>query len=179
MAKQIYENFKKSRWFPLIVGAVDIVFGILCLFNPKGRMEMIALLIGLSFLLSGLIHILSGIINRSYKRILVTGLLYGVVLSVLAIAIFVNLELVGKYLPTLVGFVMVVGSLYTLFYSLSALRNGAGSGWLGFVMDAVVFGLGVFFIACPDVVGASFGVFSGIVLLLDGLKNLISFVMFK
>jgi len=179
MSKEAYENFKKSRWFPLIVGVVCIVFGILCLANPEGKMEMIALFLGLAFLFSGLMQILSAIINRANKKIMITGIIFGLVLSVLAIIIFVNLELIGKYLPTLVGFVMVLSSLYSLYRSISALGNGSKSGWLGLVLDIVVLVLGILFIVSSEFVGKSFGIFSGIVLLLDGVSNLINFVMFK
>jgi len=177
--KESYENFRKSRWFPLIIGVVYVVFGILCLVNPEAKMESIAMLIGIAILLAGLIQILSGIVNRADKKSLVSNMIIGVVLVVLAILVFVNLELMGKYLPTIFGFMMVLSGLSSLLHSITMYRAGVKNWWINAVIAVIVLVLGIVFIANPGFVGQAIGIFTGIVLLINGLSNLISFVLFK
>jgi len=177
--KETYESFKKSRWFPLIIGIACIVFGILCVANPEARLQSIALFIGIAILLSGLVQILSGIVSRSDKKILISSLIIGIILVVLAIVIFVNLELMGKYLPTIFGFMMILGVLPNIFRSIAMVSNGVKSGWVSLIVALVVAGLGIYMVVQPGVVGKAFGIFSGIVLIIYGLSNLVNSIMTK
>ena len=80
--KKLYASFKKSRWFPLVVGLVSIVFGILLLLTPQARMESIALFIGIAIALYGLFSVVVAIMNRDNKKLFLTDLLFGVVLII-------------------------------------------------------------------------------------------------
>ena len=102
--KKLYVSFKKSKWFPLVVGLVSIIFGIMLLLSPQAKMENIALFFGLAVALYGLFTVLVAVMNRDNKKLFATDLLFGIVLIVVTIFIFANLALIGKYLPTLVGF---------------------------------------------------------------------------
>lgn len=177
--KESYESFKKSRWFPLIIGVVCVVFGIMCLANPEAKMETIAMIIGIAILLSGVLQILTGLVARADKKALIADLIIGAVLITLAILIFVNLELMGKYLPTIFGFMMVLSGLPELFRSIVAMKSGAKTWWISALIAAVVLVLGIVFIANPGYVGKAIGIFTGIVLLLNGISKLISFLLFK
>ena len=177
--KKLYASFKKSRWFPLVVGLVSIVFGILLLLTPQARMESIALFIGLAIVLYALFALLVAFMNRDNKKLFLTDLLFGVVLVVLAILIFANLALIGKYLPTLVGFLMILSSLAEIVRSFSLKSGGLKSWWLGIVPALVVLILGFVFLLKPGFVGASFGIFTGITLVINGIAAVVNFFQLK
>ncbi len=177
--KSMYASFKKSRWFPLVIGVLSIVFGILCLTNPASEMETIALYIDLAIAAYGLFSCIAAILNRDNKKRLASDLILGIILIVLAILVFANLALVGKYLPTVVGFVMIISGIVDLFRSIVLLKNGVKSWWLSAIVAAVVLVLGFIFLLNPGFVGQTIGIFTGIALIINGVSSLISFVQFK
>lgn len=177
--KNLYASFKKSRWFPLVVGLVSIVFGIMLLLTPQARMENIALFIGLAVVLYALFSVVVAIMNRDNKKLFLTDLLFGIVLVVLAILIFANLALIGKYLPTLVGFLMILSSLSEILRSFSLKSSGLKSWWLGIVPAVIVLILGFVFLLKPGFVGASFGIFAGITLVINGIAAIVNFFQLK
>lgn len=177
--KKLYASFKKSRWFPLVVGLVSIVFGILLLLTPQARMENIALFIGLAVVLYALFALLVAFMNRDNKKLFLTDLLFGIVLVVLAILIFANLALIGKYLPTLVGFLMILSSLAEIVRSFSLKSAGLKSWWLSIVPALIVLILGFVFLLKPGFVGASFGIFTGITLVINGIASIVNFFQLK
>ena len=177
--KKLYASFKKSRWFPLVVGLVSIAFGFLLLLTPQAKMENIALFIGLAVALYALFALLVAFMNRDNKKLFLTDLLFGVVLIVLAILIFANLALIGKYLPTLVGFLMILSSLAEIVRSFSLKSGGLRSWWLGVVPALIVLILGFVFLLKPGFVGASFGIFTGITLIINGIAAVVNFFQLK
>ncbi len=177
--KNLYASFKKSRWFPLVIGVLSIVFGILCLTNPAAKMETIALYIGLAMAAYGLFSCLVAILNRDDKKSLASHLILGIILIVLAILVFINLTLIGKYLPSLVGFFMIISAIANLFRSIALMKNNVKSWWLGAIAAAAVLVLGFIILLNPGFVGQTIGIFTGIVLLVNGISSLINFVQYK
>ena len=117
--------------------------------------------------------------NRDAKKLFLTDLLFGVVLIVLAILIFANLALIGKYLPTLVGFFMILSSLAEIVRSFSLKSSGLKSWWLGIVPALIVLILGFVFLLNPGFVGASFGIFTGITMVINGIAAIVNFFQLK
>ena len=162
-----------------MVGLVSIVFGILLLLTPQARMESIALFIGIAIALYGLFSVVVAIMNRDNKKLFLTDLLFGIVLIVLAILVFANLALIGKYLPTLVGFLIILSSLAEIVRSFSLKSGGLKSWWLGIVPALIVLILGFVFLLKPGFVGASFGIFTGITLVINGIAAVVNFFQLK
>lgn len=162
-----------------MVGLVSIVFGILLLLTSQARMESIALFIGIAIALYGLFSVVVAIMNRDNKKLFLTDLLFGIVLIVLAILVFANLALIGKYLPTLVGFLMILSSLAEIVRSFSLKSGGLKSWWLGIVPALIVLILGFVFLLKPGFVGASFGIFTGITLVINGIAAVVNFFQLK
>ncbi len=177
--KNLYASFKKSRWFPLVVGIISILFGILCLTNPQAKMESIALYIGLAVLLYGLFAILLGVLNKEDKKVRLSNIVFGLVFVILAIIIFANLSLIGKYLPTLVGFIFILVAIADLIRSVTLLQNGLKTWWMSALPAIVVLVLGFIYLLKPGYVGSTIGIFTGITLLINGVSGLINFVQFK
>jgi len=176
--KKNFEAFRKSRWFPLVIGIISIVIGILCIANPAARMETIAVIAGVIFLIYGLLQIISGLRAKDNKVLCVSYILIGIVLIVLAILTFANKALIGKYLPTLSGLFMIVSALSVLIPSLSLLKNGVKSWWVSALPSLILLVLGLIFLLAPGFVGQTYGIFAGIAMVVNGLTNLIAFFQF-
>jgi len=176
---EFYASFKKSKWFPLIIGILSLIFGIISLLNPAGRMEIIALIAGILFLLYGLLQVLRGIRIKENLAVKIGYIILGLVIIVIAILDFVNLELVGKYFPTLAGFFMIVCAISNLLSSFALMKNGIKGWWLGALPSIILLVLGFIFLLNPGYVGKAFGIFVGIALIFNGISNLISFFQMK
>lgn len=142
-------------------------------------MESIALFIGIAIALYGLFSVVVAIMNRDNKKLFLTDLLFGIVLIVLAILVFANLALIGKYLTTLVGFLMILSSLAEIVRSFSLKSGGLKSWWLGIVPALIVLILGFVFLLKPGFVGASFGIFTGLTLVINGIAAVVNFFQLK
>ncbi|MCR5089217.1 MAG: DUF308 domain-containing protein [Oscillospiraceae bacterium] len=177
--KKLYASFKKSKWFPLVAGLVSIIFGILLILSPQAKMENIALFIGLAIALYGLFSVIVGVMNRNNRKLFVTDLILGIVLVIVAVLIFANLKLIGKYLPSLVGFFVILSAIAEIIRSVSLMSGGMKSWWLGIIPAAVGLILGFIFLLKPGFVGASFGIFAGVTLLVNGLASVINFFQLK
>jgi len=177
--KDFYESFKKSRWFPLVMGILSVVLGFLCLINPQMKMESIALYIAFIVLVYGVLQLLSGLMTKDNGKLRAMNLIVGVIAVILAIVVFANKALVGKYLPTVVGFYMIISAIGTLLNSLSLMKNGIKNWWASALPAAVVLVLGLVILLNPGFAGATFGIITGITLLVSGLSHLINFIQFK
>jgi len=177
--KEWYESFKQSKWFPLVVGILSVVLGLICLFNPGIRMESIALMAGILFLLYGLLQIVNGIFIKDHAGLRAGSIVLGLIMIVLAILDFANLQLVGKYLPTLTGFFMILCALANLIPSFAQMKGGLKNWWLAALPAIILLVLGLIFLLKPGYVGKTFGIFAGIALLVNGVSNLISFFQMK
>jgi len=177
--KEFYESFKKSKWFPLVIGVASFILGILFLANPSREMKNNALFIGIAILVYGVLVILAGLKNRASKKAFATNMVVGAACVVAAVAVFANLELIGKYLPTLFGFLMILTGLRDLISSVALLKSGLKNWWLAALPAVVVLVLGFIFLLAPGFVGKSFGIFTGITLLVNGVSSLINFTQFK
>jgi len=155
--KDSLASFKKSKWFPLIMGIISLVLGVIGLINPKMRMESIALVAGIVFLIYGLLQIINGIAVKDNTALRVSSIIFGLIMIVLAILDFANLGLVGKYLPTLAGLFMIVNALSNLIPSFKLMKNGIKSWWLSALPAVILLILGILFILLPGYIGQAFG----------------------
>ncbi len=177
--KGYYESFRKSKWFPLAIGIMSIVIGLICIANPQINMESIALYFGIVILGYGVFQILAGLSVKDNQNLKIVYIVIGAIITILAICVFLNLALIGKYLPTLIGFFMIVASVMALLRSLVLFKNGLKSWWAGAVPALIVLALGLVFLLAPGFVGQTFGIFTGVTLLLNGVSGLINFIQYK
>ncbi len=161
------------------MGIFFLVIGIICVMNPHIQMESMAFYIAIIFIIYALFQIFAGLLTKDNQKLRVLHIAAGAVVLVCAIFIFANLELIGKYLPSLIGFFMILSSGSSLFHSLILWKNGESGWWLGAVLAAIVLVLGFVFLLSPGFVGKSFGIFTGVTLLINGTSNLISFMQLK
>lgn len=121
--KELYTSFRKSRWFPLITSIVSIFLGIVCLMNSQLQMKKLAMYAGVGFLIYGACRMFAALLIKDNKKQKILNAVIGIVVILLSILDFVNLDLVGKYIPVLAGFVMIVCGITNVFRSLVLLKS--------------------------------------------------------
>lgn len=173
--KEFYASWKRSKWFPLVIGILSLILGVIGILYPKGRMESIALLAGIVFLVYGLLQIINGIRVKDNTAMRVVSVVLGLIAIVLAILDFANLQLIGKYLPTLAGFFMIICAITDLVPSFALLKSGRKNWWYSALPAIILLVLGFIFLLMPGYVGQAFGILVGIALVINGVSCLISF----
>ena len=176
--KEFYASFRKTRWFPLLAGILAVILGIFCILHPAAEMERLALWAGSVLLAYGLLRVIAGLLVKDNRKLLVMNVIYGLIVVVLAVLVFANLALIGKYLPVLAGFFLILSSIADLFRSLVLMKNGSRTWWINAILSLAVLVLGFVFLLKPGFVGQTFGIYTGVTLLLLGVTNLIHFAQF-
>lgn len=100
----LFDSRADDRWIMAIAGIIGIVLGIIVMKNPEGTIKVIALIVALFWLISGLVDLFRGLTNsqlpdRTLRIIFgLTSALFGVVVLMWpAITVGVFAILVGIY----------------------------------------------------------------------------------
>ncbi len=100
----VFDSHAQDRWLMAIAGIVGIALGVVVMKNPEGTVKVIALIVAIFWLISGLVDLFRGLTNsalpdRSLRIVFgVMAILFGVVILVWpAITIGVFAILAGIY----------------------------------------------------------------------------------
>lgn len=177
--KEALVSFKNSKWFPLAMSVLSVVLGIILILNPQLNMESVALYAGVMFLIYGIFQVCCGILMKGSTMFRVCAVILGACMIILAIVVFANLALIGKYLPTLAGFFMIISAISYLLPSFALLKDGIKTWWFGALPAIILLVFGLVFLLLPGFVGQAFGIFTGIAMLINGASGLISFFQMR
>jgi len=175
----VFDSFKKSRWFPLIIGILLIILGVICVANPAMSLKTIAIYIAVTMIVYAVVEIIAGLLSKDNKKDLALKLITAVILIVIATLTFANMSMVGKYLPVFVGFFMFICGIIDVIYSLVLLKNKRPLWWSALALGAIIIVLGLIFIMKPGFVGQFFGILTGIGLIVIGVSNVLQFILLK
>jgi uncharacterized membrane protein HdeD (DUF308 family) len=130
----------------ILLGALTLILGIIVAFHPTGSLNVIAVLLGVMMLLSGLFHLIRVLDPRERNRVWlgITGLLF-IVIGVILIR---HLHLTRALIGLVIGITWVVQGL-TAF--IGGIAGGAREGrawWIFFGAVSLVAGIVV--VAAPE-----------------------------
>jgi uncharacterized membrane protein HdeD (DUF308 family) len=135
-----------SSWrTTLLIGVATLVLGIVVALHPSGSLGVIAVLLGILLVVSGLVHLVR-VFDRSEEH---RGWLGGVglLLIVLGVVLMRHIDLTTAIIGLLIGLAWIVQGLVWLLSGLSA-RTVRGHGWWVF-FGAVSLIAGVVVTATP------------------------------
>lgn len=129
----------------VILGTVTMILGLIVSFHPGGSLNVVAVLLGVLAIFSGIFHLTRIFGHGEPHRIWlgITGLLYVVIGVVLIRHLHLTLALIGLY----VGIAWIVQGVTALIASFAA-GTGEGSGWWA-VLGAVSLTAGIVVTATP------------------------------
>jgi uncharacterized membrane protein HdeD (DUF308 family) len=129
----------------LLIGVATLVLGIVVALHPSGSLGVIAVLLGVLFVVSGIVHLIR-VFDRSEEHRGWLGAV-GLLLIVLGVVLMRHIDLTTAIIGLLIGIAWIVQGLVWLLSGLSA-RTVRGHGWWIF-FGAVSLVAGVVVAASP------------------------------
>ena len=116
-----------SAWkVTLVVGIITLILGLIVAFHPSGSLNVIAVLIGVLFLIGGLFHLIGMFSSGASHRVWLG--ISGVLLIVLGVILIRHLSLTVALMGLIIGIAWIVQGLSALAAGFS-LPAGEGRGW--------------------------------------------------
>jgi uncharacterized membrane protein HdeD (DUF308 family) len=133
------EFIAASTWqTTLFLGVVTVIIGLIVSFRPSGSLNVIAVLVGILMIVSGLFHLIRVFDGREQHRVWlgIAGLLYVVIGVVLIRHLHLTVALIGL----IVGITWIVQGLSALFGGIADSREGRGF-WIFFGIVSLIAGI--------------------------------------
>jgi uncharacterized membrane protein HdeD (DUF308 family) len=151
----------------LIVGFVTLILGLIVAFHPTGSLNVIAVLLGLLMIISGLFHLIR--IFRSTESHRVWLGISGLLLVVLGVLLIRHLHLTVALIGLVIGIAWIVQGLSALVAGFS---GGEGHGWWIFFGIVSLIG-GIVITAVPVASVTALAVLVGIWFIIEGLFEIV------
>jgi uncharacterized membrane protein HdeD (DUF308 family) len=133
------EFISASAWqTTLFLGVVTVILGLIVSFHPSGSLNVIAVLVGILMIISGIFHLIRVFDSAEQHRVWlgIAGLLY-VVIGVILIR---HLNLTVAVIGLIVGLTWIVQGLSALFGGIAGSREGRGW-WIFFGIVSLIAGI--------------------------------------
>ena len=122
----------------LVLGVVTVLLGLIVSFRPSGSLNVIAVLLGILMIISGIFHLVRVFDRVEEHRIWlgIAGLLYVVIGVVLIRHLHLTVALIGL----IVGLTWIIQGLSALFGGVAGSREGRGW-WIFFGIVSLIAGI--------------------------------------
>ena len=150
---------------PLVLGLITLGLGIVVMFRPSQSLGVIAVLLGIAMIVSGVFQIARALDGREHQRVWrgISGILFILV----GLALIRHLDLTVALIGLFVGFTWVIQGVVSLVEAFSGRRRGE-TGWALFfgVLSLVA---GIVVVSAPIGSIAALTIFMGAWLIVLGL----------
>lgn len=142
----------------LVFGALTLILGIIVAFHPTGSLNVIAVLLGILMLLSGLFHLIRVLDPRERNRVWlgITGLLF----IVIGVVLIRHLHLTRALIGLVIGITWVVQGLTAFIGGIAGGVREGRAWWI--VLGALSLVAGIVVVAAPasslNVLAVLFGI---------------------
>jgi uncharacterized membrane protein HdeD (DUF308 family) len=122
----------------LFLGVVTVILGLIVSFHPSGSLNVIAVLLGILMIISGIFHLIRVFDDAEQHRVWlgIAGLLYVVV----GVVLIRHLHLTVAFIGLIVGLTWIVQGLSALFGGVAGSREGRGW-WIFFGIVSLIAGI--------------------------------------
>ena len=159
----------------LVVGIVTLILGLIVSFHPSGSLNVIAVLIGVLVIVSGLFHLARMFGSAESHRVWLG--ISGLLLIVLGVVLLRHLNLTVALIGLLVGISWIIQGLSALAGGMAA-GPGEGRGWwIFFGIISLIAGIVV--AALPVTSVTALAVLVGIWFIIQGLVEIIGGFMLR
>ncbi|MCD7812966.1 MAG: DUF308 domain-containing protein [Lachnospiraceae bacterium] len=168
------ELFKKIRVNMTVNAFLTMLVGILFVLNPGGTGSTIALIAGIAILLSGIVDIIRYISDREYGFLMSGSLFGGVIKCVLGLFAVTHTGTIITLLTYILSVFVIIGGVNCLESSLQ-LKKARVSAWgVNMVLSAVILVAGIFMLFFPFDAASTAIMIVGVILIADGLNELLT-----
>ena len=133
------EFIAASTWqTTLFLGVVTVILGLIVSFHPSGSLNVIAVLLGILMIISGIFNLIRVFDGAEQHRVWlgIAGLLY----VVIGVVLIRHLHLTVAFIGLLVGLTWIVQGLSALFGGVAGSREGRGW-WIFFGIVSLIAGI--------------------------------------
>jgi len=157
----------------IITGVLSVVLGALVLFWPEATLDVVAVLFGLYFLVSGAVRVVTGLVTPLGGGLRVLNILIGLLLFIVGVAAIRNPLASLTVLALFIGIAWIVEGIM----SLTEVESG-GSRWYAITYGIISIIAGVVVLFLPVSSLAALVVFGGIALIVLGIVEVVRALSF-
>ena len=165
---------QEFRWSFIITALVFIALGLLLILRPNLARELLAYAVGGALAVYGLFNILSFLFAKD--RTLSFELVIGVITAAVGIFILASPGTVLNIIQIVLGLAIIIDSLLGIKRAFTLRELGLGSWGAILSLSILTSILGILFVMHQDLFGSALMVVIGIVLLYQGVSDLITVI---
>ena len=177
----MYNSLKRISNSMIILSILAIIIGIIMLFQPAKAIYIIALLLGIHFIIQGIAQIVIGFKTSGYN------IAFGVIsllLGIAAVIVFASRpEVTVVTFGIIIGVTLGLWIIITGFYDIKAsmdLKNSSNGAWgLILALGIISIILGLSLMTTPFATGVFSTMFDGIMLIVFGIVKLIDSISLR
>jgi uncharacterized membrane protein HdeD (DUF308 family) len=162
----------------VVLGGVTLILGVIVSFHPSGSLNVIAVLLGVLMICSGLFHLVR-IFGRGEAHRIWLGI-SGLLLIVIGVVLIRNLHLTTTLIGLYVGIAWIVQGVTALIAGIAGFGNGPGEGrgwWIAFGALSLIAGIVV--TASPVASVTVLAVLLGVWFIVIGFFEIIAGIMLR
>jgi len=159
-----------------VLGLITLILGVLVTARPAQSLTVIAVLLGVTAVVSGVYHIVRAFDGRENER--VWRGISGVLFIIVGVALIRHLHLTVALIGLLIGFTWIVQGISALMEGVSRGRGSTDRGWLLF-FGVISLIAGIVVISSPITSVAALTIFMGVWFIVMGLIEMVGALMLR
>lgn len=175
----LMETLKKLSNFILLQAIIYIALGIALLISPQATITTIIYIIAAYLTIQGILNLIQFIRYRKDSASVNFALVVGVVQIVIAILLFTRPMAVASLFPIAIGIIVLINSISNISRAFE-IKKDVGAGWIPVLLFAIGTGVAaIIMIAFSFQTTIAFAILSGILLIVSGIVDIVTFVSFR
>jgi uncharacterized membrane protein HdeD (DUF308 family) len=160
-----------------VLGLITLILGVIVTARPAQSLTVIAVLLGVTAIVSGVYHIVRAFDGREHER--VWRGISGVLFILVGLALIRHLHLTVALIGLFIGFTWIVQGISALMEGASRGREGTeGRGWLLF-FGVISLIAGIVVISSPITSIAALTIFMGVWFIVMGLMEMVGALLLR
>ncbi len=172
----ILEFAKRCEKNMLFSTVLTLILGIVLAYSPEGSIKVITGIIAALFLLIGILQLVDYVKQSKVEKMMSLSLILGILLSVVGIFLFINLESLANFITTLIGIAILIKSLFKLQFAFN-IRDISDKWFYNLIVGIVGIVLGIVLLVNPFDSAKMFLRIVGIIFIIGSIVELVEICM--
>ncbi len=172
----ILEFAKRCEKNMLFSTVLTLILGIVLAYSPEGSIKVITGIIAALFLLIGILQLVDYVKQSKVEKMMSLSLILGILLSVVGIFLFINLESLANFITTLIGIAILIKSLFKLQFAFN-IRDISDKWFYNLIVGIVGIVLGIVLLVNPFDSAKMFLRIVGIIYIIGSIVELVEICM--
>ena len=173
MILEFAKRCEKNMLFSIVL---TLILGIVLAYSPEGSIKVITGIIAALFLLIGILQLVDYVKQSKVEKMMSLSLILGILLSVVGIFLFINLESLANFITTLIGIAILIKSLFKLQFAFN-IRDISDKWFYNLIVGIVGIVLGIVLLVNPFDSAKMFLRIVGIIFIIGSIVELVEICM--